>query len=94
MALVVTGPEARALCGQLRLPPGWHIEPIVKRTYKYRCEFSLVAFKDSMPVHGLPHIYDVARALPVLIEWIEAQPRPMTVTTDGAGFITSIEEVA
>lgn len=83
--------EIRAHVAAQSLPDGWVITPRVVREYRHRNEWALDVLHDGVRVTSFGHLYDVKRALPVVVRWIEGQVA-MTVTTDAAGWVRSIED--
>lgn len=86
----MTGSEARDLVAVVPLPEGWHVEVQVLRKFRYRDKLRLVAHHDSMPRFGWEG-YAADKGLAILVGRIEQEAEALTVTTDAAGWIRSIE---
>lgn len=52
------------------LPPGWSITLRVERRFAYRSRYTIIANRGGIPLLSWPGVYDVRRALPVVVESI------------------------
>jgi hypothetical protein len=76
--------DVDALIAALDLPLGWTIEARVERSFKDRNRYTLAALWRGSIKRTWTHIYDVERALPVAVDWIEREATaPLYATWDG-----------
>ena len=92
-------PEAEqvaAMVASAPMPPGYELSLTVQRPHLYRSLWNVRVLRDGERVWGRAY-YSVARGIVDAQREAWAMSRggvPLTVTTDAAGYITSIEETA
>lgn len=86
----MTYQDALDLIKATPLPDGWTLVPHVLRTFKYRNEWLVTALHDDV-IEESWRVYDVAGAIAVAARYAWDRTPGLVVTTDGEGFVTSIE---
>jgi hypothetical protein len=89
---VLTQADADAIIADAELPDGWRLETRPMRRYRYRCLWGLFLYDAAGTIVWKNAVYDLRGAVHAAANHARRESRPMVITTDSDGYVTSIED--